>query len=110
MNKVTFEDLPRAVEMLSNEIVSIKQLLECRTEPQAALDQLMTIKQASEFLSLTVATLYGYVQRGAIPVSKRGKRLYFRRSELLAWIQEGRKRTVQESAVLADQYCKTKKG
>ena len=52
-------------------------------------EQLLTIKQAAEFLSLTVPTLYGLVQRAAIPVSKRGKRLYFSKQELTEWIKAG---------------------
>ncbi len=40
-------------------------------------DQLLTIQQAAEFLKLSVPTLYGLVSKSQLPVSKRGKRLYF---------------------------------
>jgi len=56
----------------------------------------LTIKQAAAFLSLSVPTLYGLVSRQSIPVSKQGKRLYFSQSELIDWVKTGRKLTLSE--------------
>lgn len=67
-------------------------------------DELLTIKQTAELLSLSVPTIYGLVSRAAIPVSKRGKRLYFSKAELLEWIKDGRKKTTTEIAAEAAQY------
>ena len=64
--------------------------------PQQDIEELLTVKQAAELLKLSVPTIYGYVQRAEIPVSKRGKRLYFSKQELLDWVKEGRKRTLSE--------------
>lgn len=72
-------------------------------------DQLLTIKQAAEMLCLSVPTIYGLVHRAVIPVSKRGKRLYFSKAELTQWIKEGRKKTTTEIAAEAEQYLKSKK-
>lgn len=60
------------------------------------VDELLTIKQAAVLLTLTTPTIYGLVQRREIPFSKRGKRLYFSKKELLEWVAEGRKKTVSE--------------
>ena len=54
-------------------------------------EQLLTIQEAAEFLSLTVPTMYSKVSKGELPVMKRGKRLYFSRTELLEYIKDGRK-------------------
>lgn len=59
-------------------------------------DKPITIKQASNVLTLSVQTIYGLVSKKAIPCSKVGKRLYFLESELVAWIKSGRKLTVAE--------------
>jgi len=59
-------------------------------------EELLTIKQAAEFLTLSVPTIYGLVQRAEIPVNKRGKRLYFSKQELTDWIKAGRKKTNDE--------------
>jgi excisionase family DNA binding protein len=51
---------------------------------------------AVEVTGLKKPTLYALVARREIPHMKRGKRLYFKRAELLEWIQEGRKKTAKE--------------
>ncbi len=72
-------------------------------------DKLLTIKEAGEFLHLSIPTLYGYVSRSAIPVSKQGKRLYFSKKELTDWIKAGRKQTITEINAEAHTYI-SKKG
>ena len=59
-------------------------------------DKPFTIEEASEFLNLTKATLYSKVSRREIPVMKRGKKLYFSMSDLNAYLQKGRVKTLEE--------------
>lgn len=96
--KYTFEELPQAISVLHEKVDCIKNLLlENRSgNPQLPRDDLLTIRQAAEFLSLSVPTLYTKVSRKEIPVNKRGKRLYFSTVELSEWVRSGRKKTVEE--------------
>ena len=55
-------------------------------------------------------TVYGWVNAGIIPVHKGGKKLRFLKSEIDIWLRQGRKKTLAETAIEAEQYCKTKKG
>jgi excisionase family DNA binding protein len=55
-------------------------------------------------------TVYGWVNAGTIPVHKSGKKLRFLKSEIDAYLKQGRKKTLAEIASEADQYLKTKKG
>jgi len=74
-------------------------LLDLKRNPpteNVASEQLLTIKQAAELLSLSVPTIYGLVAKQEIPVSKKGKRLYFSKQELTEWIKAGRKLTITE--------------
>jgi excisionase family DNA binding protein len=48
---------------------------------------------AVEVTGLKKPTLYALVHRREIPFLKKGKRLYFKREDLEAWIEEGRKAT-----------------
>jgi len=74
-------------------------------------EQLLTIQEAAEFLSLTVPTMYSKVSKGELPVMKRGKRLYFSRTELMEYIKEGRKKSNAEIEQEAKAYLlNTKKG
>lgn len=106
---ITFEQLPKAVSQLFSKLEDIEKLLqENRCETQVEADELLTIQQAANFLSLAVPTIYGLVSRSEIPVSKKGKRLYFSKHELTGWIKGGRKRTHVEIAEEAAQFISRK--
>ena len=79
------------------------------TAPQPEADQLFTIQQAADFLTLSVPTLYNLVSRKEIPYMKKGKRLYFSKEELTSWLKSGRKQTMAEIQTEADAYLLTKK-
>lgn len=74
-------------------------------------DELLTIGQAAELLSLTTPTLYGLVHKHAIPYSKipKSKRLYFSKSELLDWIKSGRRKTIAESMENPESHLRKRK-
>jgi excisionase family DNA binding protein len=93
MEKLTFEQLPLAVETLLKEVSELKNLLTEKREQSKteAPEKFLTIQEAGEFLNLSVPTLYSKVSKGSIPVMKRGKRLYFSSIELLEYIKQGRK-------------------
>jgi len=74
-------------------------------------EQLLTIQEAAEFLSLTVPTMYSKVSKGELPVMKRSKRLYFSRTELLEYLKDGRKKSKAEIEAEAKAYLlNNKKG
>ncbi|MBL7739363.1 MAG: helix-turn-helix domain-containing protein [Chitinophagaceae bacterium] len=97
MAVITFEQLPEAVSQLFAKVEKIEDLLlqhNCKQTPGE--DQFLTIEQACEFLKLERQTIYGLVSSAKIPCMKKGKRLYFSKNELSAWIKTGRKRTIAE--------------
>jgi len=51
-----------------------------------ALPELLNISQASQYLSLAKQTLYSFTSKNEIPFIKRGKKLYFKKSELNKWL------------------------
>lgn len=57
---------------------------------------LLTIEQAADLLRLSKATIYSKCSLRELPYMKRGKRLFFSREELLAYLKSGRKRTLDE--------------
>lgn len=108
--EITFDSMPSAITELHHKLSNIERLLLQRGNETSDTNQLLTIKQAGELLNLSVATLYGYVQRAEIPVCKRGKRLYFSKQELTDWIRAGRKQTKQEIAEQATSKLGKRKG
>ena len=68
--------------------------------------EFLTIKELSEYLQLTVPTIYGYTRTNHIPHIKRGKRLYFKKSDIDIWIEKGQRKTIDE---MAANYFESKK-
>ena len=103
-------------EQLSNLIQSsvrkvLKETPPQTVEPTDQPEQLLTIQEAAEFLSLTVPTMYSKVSKGELPVMKRSKRLYFSRTELMEYVKAGRKKSNAEIEQEAEAYLlNNKKG
>ncbi|SDT44761.1 transcriptional regulator, AlpA family [Mucilaginibacter mallensis] len=93
---LTFDQLPEAVTKMQEKLDIIEQLLLQRQVQSPEQDEIMPVAKAAIFLDLAVPTVYSKVCRKEIPVNKRGKRLYFYRSELTEWIKSGRKKTADE--------------
>ncbi|MFA6924390.1 MAG: helix-turn-helix domain-containing protein [Bacteroidales bacterium] len=107
MQKITFDQLPQAVEELNEKLTNIEKLLLSNSnQNQKEEDELLTVQQAAHLLCLSVPTIYGLVQRSEIPVCKRSKRLYFSKQELYNWIKSARRKTNSEISVDADNYLK----
>lgn len=96
MEQYSFDQLPRAVSELHQKLDNLQDLILESRQASPPVIELMTIAQAAEFLNLSVQTLYGKVCHKEIPVSKKGKRLYFYKSELEDWIRSGKKKTMAE--------------
>lgn len=81
------------------------------TEPgKQESDDLMTVQDAAKFLSLSVPTIYSLISRHEIPVMKRSKRCYFSKIELLNYLRQGKKKSLNETSTEADTYVKSKGG
>ena len=90
-----------AIERLLYEIKSGKQ---GDNVPVVYANELMNVQQVAEYLTLSVQTIYGLVHKMEIPNSKRGKRLYFKRTDIDDWIGQSRRKTVAEIEQEASNY------
>ena len=95
-NTLTFDQLPEAISKIQDKLDNIELLLLQQQEQPREQDEIMPVTKAAIFLNLAVPTVYSKVCRKELPVNKRGKRLYFYRSELTEWIKSGRKKTAEE--------------
>jgi excisionase family DNA binding protein len=59
-------------------------------------DNLLDVSGAADFLNLSTQTVYQLTSKRTIPHFKKGKKLYFKRSELMQWTEEGRQKSVAE--------------
>ena len=67
-------------------------------------DDMGGIELAIQITGLAKPTIYSLVCDRKIPHSKRGKRLYFSRQELVQWLKAGKRKTQDELKEEAVQY------
>jgi len=90
-DKVTFDNLPQAVEQL-REKIDLLLSQSAQTQSHDDPHKLMTVEELRSFLPEQPArqTVYGWVNDRLIPYEKHGKRLYFRKSAIVRWLDNGR--------------------
>lgn len=59
--------------------------------PDSDCNSLLTVDQAAAMLHLSVATIYGLLHRRQIASLKRGRRVYFKKEDLLQYLEDGRR-------------------
>ena len=108
---LTFDQLPKAVTLLTKEVSELKRLLiEKREQPSTEQhEKLLSVQEAAQFLNLTVPTIYSKVSKGELPVMKRSKRLYFSSTELMEYLKVGRKKSNTEIDQEAEAYLSNNK-
>lgn len=105
MRNLSFDDLPRAVSQLGEQLDAIQKMLAQRNEPQQSNhNQLLSVRETAVFLRLTVPTVYSKVSKGELPAMKQGNRLYFSLSELTEYLQSGKKKSTSEVYAEAERY------
>jgi predicted DNA-binding transcriptional regulator AlpA len=67
-------------------------------------DQIGGVLLALEVTGLERSTIYSRVSNRTIPHRKQGKKLYFSRMKLKAWIEAGRRKTRTEISLAAENF------
>ncbi|MHA6697692.1 helix-turn-helix domain-containing protein [Chryseobacterium sp. A321] len=107
---LTFNDLPDAVMQLTQEVRELKELFKSeQTSTNEVIERPIMMQEASELLGLAVPTIYSKVSRGELPAMRRGNRLYFSPSELIAYLKTGRKKTSEDIFQEVDSFLLTQK-
>ncbi|MEM6736725.1 MAG: helix-turn-helix domain-containing protein [Bacteroidota bacterium] len=78
------------IESLLEKLQSDKTAIESKEE------NFLSPQEAADFLGDALPTLYGRTSKNEIPFYKRGKKLYFKKSELIEWIEAGKCRTIDD--------------
>jgi excisionase family DNA binding protein len=96
MHQITFNDIPEILQKLYEKIESIENQL--IFPQQQDKDSLLTIEELCDYLPGRPAkqTVYGWVNNRIIEFERHGKRLYFRKSVIDAWLKNGRQKKNRE--------------
>jgi Helix-turn-helix domain len=108
---VTFENVPQKVFEIFQQNEEILEHLR-RLNPPQQTDQWFDLNELCNYLpdKPATATVYGWVHTAQIPCHKGNKRLRFLKSEIDFWLLQGRKKTLQQTALEADAYLLKSKG
>ena len=101
-------DLQKEFSTIKNDLGELKSLLLKQSDSLVEAEQILNIKECSKLLSLSVPTLYSYVQSNKIPYSKHGHKLMFLKSSIISWIKDGKVKTLSELENEADTYLSNK--
>ena len=93
MQKIILVTAQEFEELIESSLVKVLSSQISRSEEQTiqAPPEILHIDQAAELLNLAKATIYCLTSKGKIPHFKTGKKLYFKRSELLEWIEANKR-------------------
>ena len=95
----TFEAMPQAIANLTAEVKQLKEMLGQILEKDrpADIEDMIDIDEACAILNLKKSTIYAKVQNGEIPHYRPGKKLLFKRGELIEWMETGRRKTTEQT-------------
>lgn len=91
-----------SIEKLLTELVTNNNKVVIRDEKE----ELMTVDQLSEYLTIARQTIYGKCGAKEIPYIKIGKRLYFKKSDIDKWLDNGKRQTVTELHQQAEEWIR----
>lgn len=78
------------VSKLEMKIDLLIDLFESLKHEEASNDPI-SLEEAAEFLNLKKSTIYQMTSKKSIPFSKKGKHLYFFKSDLLDWLSRSKR-------------------
>lgn len=106
-NEISFENLPKAVALLSLQIEELKTIVKNKDTIEINNKKNpISIDQACTIIKKAKPTVYTLVRKRQIPHYKNGKKLYFYEDELLDWIAQGKRKTIQEIDQIAHETGK----
>ena len=118
-SNLTFNDLPRVVAELRDEVVGMKKMLsrlqDENVQRKENTHRPMSVDEAADYLKMPLRTLYIKLADGTIPATKPGKRYVLYQDELDKWLECNRRNPVpltdeeQNAAVLASNRRKPNK-
>ena len=89
-----FEIILEKLNKIEEELAIINARLE--NKGYGMKSDYLTLKELSEYVNLAVQTIYGFTSTNQIPYIKRGKKLYFKKSDIDIWIEKGQSKTLEE--------------
>lgn len=110
---ITFEDLPKAMSWMMDKLNELDSKIDgLNTQsPSIPTEQWMNLKELCDYSPSHPAeqTVYGWTSCHQIPFHKRGKRIMFLKSEIDAWLRDGKVKSEKDLEDEAARFIKSKR-
>lgn len=105
-SEISFNDVAKAVAHLIRKVEKIETLLNAEQTAKPEGDQWFNLDDLCKYHPDHPAkpTVYAWIGQRSIPYHKKGKKLMFLKSEIDAWLKEGRRKTAGEIQAEAEQF------
>ena len=112
MQEISFNEMPQALAYLINKVEIIEILLNTKQLQAQEGVQWLNLNDLCKYHPDHPAkpTVYAWIGQRSIPYHKKGKKLMFLKSEIDAWLKEGRRKTAIEIQTEAEQFVTNGKG
>jgi excisionase family DNA binding protein len=106
MTAISFNEMPEAMAHLISKVENIETLLNTQQPQEQEADRWLNLADLCEYHPDHPAkpTVYAWIGQRSIPYHKKGKKLMFLRSEIDAWLKEGRRKTAAEIQSEAEKF------
>lgn len=111
---VTFEELPKLVELLIMKVESLEETIQKSNSLSVTTetDKWLNLAELRDYLPSYPAksTIYAWVSKRTIPSHKPQKKLLFRKSEIDKWVSDNKRKSEAELEQEANNYLTNRKG
>lgn len=100
------------IEVTKADLIAFAHVISKNAKPlpkEKEEEDIIDFAGALKLTGYAAPTLYAKTGKGEIPHFKKGRKLFFRKSELVEWIEGGRRKTQKDLDELAEQYLKQSK-
>lgn len=102
-----FEVIMEKLDRIERMVTIIRENQEIK-ETQETSKEIMNVQQVADYLSISKQTVYGMTCRMEVPFYKRGKKNYFKKSDIDEWLLATRRKTREEIEMEALTYLKVR--
>jgi excisionase family DNA binding protein len=106
MERITFDQLPGMVALILEKLERLESLLVPGEKIELSpVKEMLTLIEAAEFMGVSKSTLYKMSYNRALPIFKpTGGRIYFKRDDILNYLQQNRIKSNKEIEEAATNY------
>ena len=104
-----FEVIIQRLDKIERLIYELKKPNTITTNNESYSTEILNMNQAVDYLTLTKSAIYKFTSGRGIPHFKRGKKIYFKKSELDEWLTKNRISTNEELEQEAMNYILIKR-